>query len=185
MSLIAAAVLHGAEAFFRALPPSRILIPDVVFLIAFVALAKLSARILPIYILFVLPGTLAHELSHWCVALVTNAQPKLPSILPRRTKAGWLLGQVVFSNPCWYNTALVTLAPLMLLPLAVWVYVDEIALLPLISVWHWLALYVAVAAAFSTLPSATDIRLAWQYSALVLIAGCVIAVTGFFAVNNW
>jgi hypothetical protein len=183
MSVIVAAVSHGAEVFFRALPPLRILIPDAVCLMAFIALAKLSARIFPIYILFVLPGTLAHELSHWCVALVTNAKPKLPSILPRRTKAGWLLGQVVFSNPRWYNTALVTLAPLMLLPLAVWFYVDEIALLPLISVWHWLALYMAIAVAYSTLPSATDIRLAWQYSALVLIAGCVIAVTAFLAVN--
>jgi len=155
---IASDVLH-------ALPPARTLIADSLFLFAYLLVASFFRRYAAIYIAFIAPGTLLHELMHWAVALVTNGKPDLPSIWPKRSRDGWMLGHVDFANPRWYNTALIALAPLLLLPLVIWLYLHQIAKIPLFNLWHWLLLYVAITAAMSTLPSRVDLRLAWKYSA--------------------
>lgn len=58
-----------------------------------------------------LPATLAHELAHWSVALLTGSSPDFPSIIPRREANGWVLGQVVFT-PKTLTAGAVALAPL-------------------------------------------------------------------------
>lgn len=64
--------------------------------------------------LFVLPGTLVHELLHGVVGALTNAKPVSFSLLPRKAAGGqWVLGSVGFTNLRWYNAALVGLAPLL------------------------------------------------------------------------
>lgn len=73
--------------------------------------------------LFVLPGTLVHELLHFCVGAVSNAKPVSFSLVPRKTPAGqWVLGSVGFTNIRWYNAVLVGFAPL-LAPLIALVFV--------------------------------------------------------------
>lgn len=154
-----------------ALPPTRTLIADSLFLFAYLLVANFFRRYAVIYMAFIAPGTLLHELMHWAVAVITNGKPNLPSIWPKRTRDGWMLGHVDFSNPRWYNTALIALAPLMLLPLVIWIYLHQIAKIPLPNLWHWLFLYVSITAAMSTLPSRVDLRLAWKYSATSVWVG--------------
>jgi hypothetical protein len=69
-------------------------------------------------ILLGLPSTLAHELSHWIVALFLGARPSFPSIIPRKDGKNWVLGSVRFYVRT-ATAALVALAPLwVLLPLS-------------------------------------------------------------------
>lgn len=81
----------------------------------------------PFFFLFTAAGTLCHELAHFSVGLLTNAEPVGLSVIPRRIKkprgggqAGghnWELGSVTFANLRWYNAAPSALAPLLVLGL--------------------------------------------------------------------
>ncbi|OON63292.1 hypothetical protein B0920_07815 [Massilia sp. KIM] len=74
----------------------------------------------PFFFLFTAAGTLCHELAHFSVGLLTNAEPVGMSVIPRRiAKPGkghnWELGSVTFANLRWYNAAPAALAPLLVL----------------------------------------------------------------------
>jgi len=74
----------------------------------------------PLFFVFTAAGTLCHELAHFSVGLLTNAEPVGMSILPRRIKKpgkghNWELGSVSFANLRWYNAAPAALAPLLIL----------------------------------------------------------------------
>lgn len=78
----------------------------------------------PFFFLFTAAGTLSHELAHFSVGLLTNAEPVGLSVLPRRIKRSgkngghnWELGSVSFANLRWYNAAPAALAPLLVLGL--------------------------------------------------------------------
>ncbi len=75
----------------------------------------------PAFFVFTAAGTLCHELAHFSVGLLTNAEPVGLSVLPRRRGRLWELGSVTFANLRWYNAAPAALAPLLVLalPLAV------------------------------------------------------------------
>lgn len=97
------------------------------YLIPSAALAWLlwiGSRAHPAFFVFTTAGTLCHELAHFSVGLLTNAEPVGMSVLPRRikrtkgSKAGghnWELGSVSFANLRWYNAAPAALAPLLVL----------------------------------------------------------------------
>jgi hypothetical protein len=135
----------------------------------------------PVFFVFTAAGTLCHELAHFSVGLLTNAEPIGLSIIPRRIKqprgtAGkghnWELGSVTFANLRWYNAAPAALAPLLVL------------ILPFVVAW-WrtrhglvfepfdLALAFFLAPQFlSFWPSPVDWRLAtrsWPWIPLLLI----------------
>jgi len=80
----------------------------------------LSARH-PLFFVFTAAGTLCHELAHFSVGLLTNAEPVGLTIWPRRRGKVWELGAVTFANLRWYNAAPAALAPflVLLVPLAV------------------------------------------------------------------
>ncbi len=64
--------------------------------------------------IFVLPGTLVHELLHLLVGLIMNGKPVTISLWPRRVGQGqWILGAVGFANLRWYNAMFIGLAPLL------------------------------------------------------------------------
>lgn len=158
-------------------PPVQILLIDSIFFIAVVMLAKFCRRVTAIYIVFALPGTCAHEVAHFLVALFTNGRPRFPSIIPIRTHDGWLLGSVQLGNARWYNAAVIAFAPLALIPLAGWLYVHRIAAISPWSAQHWLYLYLIIVMSMSALPSRIDLRLAWKYSAgVIFVAGAALIV---------
>ncbi|EEF22894.1 conserved hypothetical protein, partial [Ricinus communis] len=59
-----------------------------------------------------LPSTIAHELSHWVVALVLGCRPSGLSFVPKRQPDNsWRLGSVMF-YPGTFSAGFVALAPL-------------------------------------------------------------------------
>jgi hypothetical protein len=143
---------------------------------AFAVLFRILARVHPAFFLLSFVGTLCHELAHFGVGLLTNAEPTRISLLPRRKGKTWELGSVTFSNLRWYNAAPVALAPLLilLLPLTVAAWRTGPG-------WHFgpldLALAPLLAAQFlSFWPSGVDWRLAtrsWPWALLVLAGAAV------------
>lgn len=84
-------------------------------------LIRIGSAAHPFFFLFTVAGTLCHELAHFSVGLLTNAEPTGLTVLPRRTGRTWELGSVRFANLRWYNAAPAALAPLLVivLPFAV------------------------------------------------------------------
>lgn len=109
------------------------------------------------------PGTVAHELCHYVVGFLLNARPTRIVLWPVRVGNRLVLGEVGFSNLTWYNAAPTGMAPLLLAPV-VWNLSR-----PTGSGWHNLTLawFEAVLLA-SALPSATDFRIAFRFTALPL-----------------
>jgi hypothetical protein len=133
---------------------------DLAFVLAVLLAMHLSRRLMPLYALLVLPGTLLHELAHWLIGWLLGARPGRLQLMPRRgDDRRWRLGAVGFRRVRGFNAAPIALAPLLLLPLAWLLY--RVAIAEPIDAWtHWAALYAATAAAVSCLPSTADWRLA-------------------------
>jgi len=138
----------------------------------------------PLFFLFTAAGTLCHELAHFSVGLLTNAEPVGMSIIPRRIKKpgkghNWELGSVSFANLRWYNAAPAALAPLLIL------------MLPIAVAWWrtrhgWVFEPIDLALAFvlapqflSFWPSPVDWRLAARSWPWIPI-GIVALVTGLY-----
>lgn len=134
-----------------------------------VAAAMLAQRVLRrfglwAYALFALPGTLAHEISHYVVALLLRARPRLPRLWPERTERGWRLGSVAFHAP-WWRAGAIALAPLLLLPAALaWLmFLVAPANGAVLALHAWVAGTILDA----SLPSRTDLRIALPTLAVV------------------
>lgn len=137
----------------------------------------------PAFFVFTAAGTLCHELAHFSVGLLTNAEPVGLSVIPKRIKKprggsgeghNWELGSVTFANLRWYNAAPSALAPLLVLglPFAVawWRTRHGLVFEPVD-----LALALLLAPQFlSFWPSPVDWRLAarsWPWIPILLLAG--------------
>ena len=119
------------------------------------------------YALLALPGTVAHELSHYTVALLLGASPSFPSLLPERSERGWRLGSVAFRAGLLRSVPIV-LAPLALLPIALaW----AVVFLPA-APWpmRLLHLWLISALAYASLPSRADLRIALPAVAIAAVA---------------
>ncbi len=120
------------------------------------------------YALVALPGTLAHELAHYLVALALGAKPSFPSLVPQRTPFGWRLGSVAFrAGPV--RSLPIALAPLLLLPLAGWWLLTLMAR----STWPCLAVHAWIVGALvsASLPSSADFRIAFPALAVIAVIG--------------
>lgn len=139
---------------------------DLAFALGALLLIRASSRLgMWPYALIALPGTLAHELAHFLVALVLAAKPMFPSLIPQRTEHGWRLGSVAFRAGV-IRSVPIALAPLLLLPLGLFWAAAFMASAawPLYGVHAWL-----VGALLSaSLPSAADLKIA--VPALMLLA---------------
>ena len=135
--------------------------PSAALVLIFYALLRALRHSMWRIALLLLPGTIAHELTHLVVGFVLHAKPHGFSIWPRRSGNGWMLGSVSFRNIGLLNGAFVAFAPLLLLPLA-WLCLIQV-LMPLWidGQWGWwlLAGYLTATALFAALPSFQDIKL--------------------------
>lgn len=122
------------------------------------------------YALIALPGTLAHELAHFLVALLLGAQPSFPSLLPQRTAHGWRLGSVAF-RAGMLRSVPIALAPFLLAPLA-WLWAVHFMAG---SAWPGYGLHAWIVAALlsASLPSSADFRIA--FPALAVLAVVAVA----------
>ncbi len=108
-----------------------------------------------------LPGTIAHELSHFLVGLMLRAKPTGFSLWPTRSANGWTLGSVSFRRLGLLNGAFVALAPVLLFPLG-WFSLVHVAM-PAWAAGYWatwlLAGYLTATVFFAGVPSFQDIKL--------------------------
>lgn len=146
LHLLASAVHHLAGDLDRG---------DALVLAAVFVVSQLVARLgLAAYCIFALPGTLAHELAHYLVALALRARPSLPSIVPERTKTGWRLGSVGFyAGPL--RGAPIALAPMALAPLSLWWASSTLPAQPF-GLTYVACAWVAVTSFQASLPSSAD-----------------------------
>ncbi|WP_298128424.1 hypothetical protein [Ferrovum sp.] len=118
-----------------------------------------------------LPGTVAHELCHYFVGLLLNARPTRIVLWPVRAGNRIVLGEVSFQNLTWYNAALTGMAPLLLAP-AAWSIISG----PTGSGYHEVVMaWFEAVLLVSALPSATDFRIAFRFTAppLLLVGLCL------------
>ena len=118
-----------------------------------------------------LPGTFLHELSHLVVAIVTGGRPAGFSVIPRRTvgvtAAGgqrpvWVLGSVTITNPSIIAAFPTGMAPLLLIPLAWFLFRHWFVWFPP-DLPHTLLMYAAVVVCCgSSVPSAHDFTVAFS-----------------------
>lgn len=135
-----------------------------------------------LFALFSLPGTLAHELAHWLVAFVLGGQPDPPSIWPRRMRVNnqefWQLGEVK-SHLSWWRGPFVGLAPLLLIPVGIWLLWFGLNK----DGWlFWLTGWFGSVCLISSWPSKEDWILAFSKGgvALILAVGTVSGLLYFF-----
>ena len=111
--------------------------------------------------LVLLPGTIAHELAHYVLALISGSRPRPMSLrLQRGANGGWQMGSVQFEPGRW-TAGIVALAPMLLLP--------PIA----VGLWHeasqrgaayaLAAGYMALALLYGAVPSRADWGIAIRY----------------------
>lgn len=152
-------------------------------------LAAFAALLLPIralrrwmwlYALAVLPGTLAHEVSHWLTGWLFGARPVALSVLPRRMPdGGLLLGRVMFARLRWWNSVPVALAPFFLIPVSgglLWYSAGWPAI-----AWPSLGLkLLAVQCLLATWPSNRD----WWHALAGAAVAVLLALTGLYLYNR-
>jgi hypothetical protein len=149
---------------------------DVACTLVALAIIRLSRHAgMWIYALVALPGTLAHELAHFIVALVLFAHPRFPSLIPvRMERGGWRLGAVAF-RANFARAMPIAMAPMALAPLALWwagTFLHA-ATWPLYGLHAW----VVAAMITASVPSREDFKLALPaLIALVAIAVIVLAI---------
>jgi len=153
-------------------------VPSALLVLVFYALLR-AARHSPWGIaLLAFPGTIAHELTHLVVGFVLHAKPLAVSLRPRRNERGWMLGSVAFSNIGLLNGAFVTLAPLLLLPIAWLCFVHVLLPLWVEGQWGWWLLggYLTATAVFAALPSFQDLKVGGPSLLLYVVLVVVLAL---------
>lgn len=148
---------------------------DFAFIISLWALLQHLARFFPLYVISVLPSTIAHECAHWVIGFVLGTKPQFPSFTPVNVGGRWRLGEVTLRQPSRLTLPFVALAPLTLLPLAFYC-VRALVQIPGSDPRHWAGLYLVAMISHGSLPSAQDWHVFWRSAmpAIVLgaIAGC-------------
>lgn len=145
--------------------PLRVIVAVAIVILAQRATARLGMW--P-YALFALPGTLAHELSHFIVAKLLWAKPQFPRLWPERTDHGWRLGSVQFHAP-WWRAAPIAVAPIALLPASLWWMAGPAAEArgAMLALHAWIAGTLLSA----SLPSRADLRLALPTFLVATVVG--------------
>ena len=124
------------------------------------------------YALLAMPGTLAHELAHYLVALVLLAKPSFPSLIPQRTLHGWRLGSVTFRAGV-VRALPIALAPFALLPLALWWGATWMA--PSAGALTFVHAWIVAALVSASLPSSADFKIALPALAVLAVAALAYA----------
>lgn len=138
--------------------------------LGFVLLLYLLRRSMVLLSLAAFPGTLLHELLHFSVGLLLFGRPSGFSVVPRRVTHGYALGSVRFANVRWYNGCFIGLAPLLMLPLALWLLTWRMHGLQALQVQEIAWAYLLATLVYASLPSWPDIKVAAASSWMLLLA---------------
>ncbi|WP_415397814.1 hypothetical protein [Sulfurimonas sp. CS5] len=127
-------------------------------------------------------GTLFHELTHLIVSIATYGKPSWFSILPSKQKneigetVGYTLGYVRNNNLRFYNTFLVAMAPLLLIPLSYWIYLHFFEYFDK-NIWTMISyIFIIVSLLFSSIPSSVDFKLVFNKNIIQNLAIPIIII---------
>lgn len=125
------------------------------------SLKNISNRNMIARALYDMFGTAAHEASHFLTAWVFNGKPTSFSIFPKNNGNGkWTFGYVDCMNITWYNAIPIGLSPLLLFPVAFYIYTSEFLILDSIFLSMMLKTVLGLMLVGSALPSLPDLRVA-------------------------
>ncbi len=117
-----------------------------------------------------LVGTFFHELAHYLVGLLLYAKPSGFSIWPKSQPGGGLvLGSVTFTNLRFFNTLPTAIAPLLLIGLAYYVDMHFFSTLDETTATFIIYIFIMVILLENSIPSTTDIRVAFNNGVGVLL----------------
>ena len=117
-------------------------------------------------VLYCLPFTILHELTHFLVAFFTGGRPSSFSVWPKRVGQGWVLGSVS-SVPTIISAAPTALAPLLLLALGYY----AMSLWAIRPPWvpEYLILGILYACSAACIPSWQDMKVALKHPFSLLL----------------
>lgn len=117
-------------------------------------------------------GTFLHELCHFLVGMITNAQPVDFDILPKKTAPGlYTMGSVSFENVRFYNALPSALAPLLLLFFGFWLNQNLRLLMEPTINNYLLYIFFQTIIIENAIPSRTDLKVAFRYPLGILLYG--------------
>jgi len=146
---------------------------DALIVLAMLAIMRLASRLgMWAYAAIALPGTFAHEMAHYLVALLLFAKPDFPSLVPQRTLHGWRLGSVTFRAGI-ARALPIALAPFALMPLALWWAATLMA--PAEGALYFMHAWIVAALVSASLPSSADFKLALPALAVLAVAALAYA----------
>lgn len=125
------------------------------------------------YSLFTLPGTCTHELSHYFMAKLCFAEPRLPSLWPRRNGNTWIMGSVEFV-PTFINVVPIALSPFLLFPFGI--LFAAYCVHPAAGWQYILYSWIGGNMLFACIPSKQD----WKVAAPTLLFATVLAALIYF-----
>jgi len=112
--------------------------------------------------LIALVGTIAHEMMHLIAAFLTSGKPTKFSIFPSKQinndtgRITYTLGYVYSKNFRWYNVFIISMEPLLLLPLSFYVYQDFLIYFEKNLYTYIVYIFTIISLLFSSIPSGTD-----------------------------
>ena len=131
-------------------------------------------------ILFDLPGTILHELSHYIIAFIIGCRPRGFTVIPRKVDNGWILGEVRVTRGTGLHLIIVAFAPLLLIPLAFWVDYHFFIWFDYTYTNIFLYFYILINIIVSSIPSTVDFRVA--IGGFWYIVKFILSIIIFFAV---
>lgn len=130
------------------------------------ALLRLSGNLrvaMTLYALFILPGTIVHEVAHWLVALLLGVRASLPRVLPSGVDANgrMVLGYVQIQRTDPLRHSLIGVAPLLAGSALIAWMASQIFTLPLPTLTQ--SGMDGLERLFAALPSVFQVADAWLY----------------------
>ena len=155
------------------------------FLIVFIVMGAIHRRLSSsgsiVAILYCLPFTIMHEMSHFVAAFLTGGRPSSFSVWPRRSGNRWVLGSVR-AVPTLLSAAPTALAPLGWL--AVGYY--SMVLWDMRPVWvpEYLIVVILYACTAACTPSWQDIKVALTHPLSLLLWVSAVYIVIFYCTNS-
>lgn len=125
-----------------------------------------------------LPGVILHELMHYIVASIL-AKPLSFSVWPKKEGSQVTLGTVKVAGVNWLTSAPIAMAPLLLVPVSYFVFMQSIQFDSYLS--KAIGLFLTVNILNSATPSIPDFKAMLRYPVGVLFYGVVL----FMVIREW
>jgi len=144
------------------------------YLILYILLKRYFFKITFLYTFL---GTIAHELMHFTLGLLFFAKPIFFSLIPKKSNSGgYTLGSVSFNNINFINALPVSLAPLLLIPISLYLLFLSIGS----DTYYIKFIFSYLAAIFfiSSKPSSADLNILFDNKkGIILYLGIILLIS--------